>query len=578
MNDIQAISPDAIRPEFIDKKNIISTRELNKLEKKRGRCEITLLARAALFFNQKDYQKANYFFNKSLEFKYTDDALAAILKIAKEENRLASVIPTFHKFEKSQSTNSKFFQFFGYTLYELEKYDEAFEILKKVEQITNKSEPINRNLILKCLTRSEKHQELLEVSNEYISAGFLEETTVEAYLKACVSLSKFDQALKFLEGTNFDWQQYSRVTAYASIIYYSAKSDLDKSVLLGEKALSLEPDNVQIRWNLALSQLRNGKIRDGINNYKCRFDWDDFPSPRRIFNTPKWDETVPGDSRIMIWTEQGIGDELLFASALEDFKRVYPNLVVETQRKTNEVYKTSFPNIEFRETSYKLDLTTELEDFDFQIPMGDVFLWYLEKNLDRLENGGSLLKKGYLKPDLLRKEYWRSKLKETSPRPKVGICWTSSVTKDNRAAEHTRLEQWKEMLIRSECDFVSLQYNFDYEDLTTKYDIPKSTFIDTGYLDQFDDLEGAVALISNLDLVITSGASPYILAGSLGIETWVYSKPSAFVFGRKEKFCSHPILKNIKYYRSDNPSTDENLVNEFSSKLGVFIKNFENSK
>ena len=557
----------------IENRRAVSLRQINRIEKKNGRNRTTLLGRAAIYFNKKEYKKSLYYFQKSMEMEYSNEALAAVLKIKKKLKDLESVLPFLEKIEKDQSTNSLFLEFFAFTLYELEKFEEAAEKLVIASQYGDQSEMI-RQLHIKSLRRAEKFEELLEVSTNYIANGFLEETIVEGLIKACVTLHKNELAYEFLETTTFDWQKYGRITAYASIIYYSLNGDIEKSTELGEKAIQLEPDNVQIRWNLALSQLRKGDFKQGSENYKIRWDWEDFPSPRRTFTKPKWNEYVPKDSKIMIWTEQGIGDELLFASALNEFQKLYPNLIYECHGKTLDLFEHSFPLIKSRFARMNEDQSALIEDFDYQIPIGDVFLWFLQNNLEKIESGGSALTKGYLKTDPLRRDYWSRRLRSPNKKPKIGFSWTSSVVDENRKQEHTNLTIWKDLLMRQDAEFVCLQYNFDHEELRKSFDIPESLFFDTGYLDQWNDLEGSAALISNLDLVITSGASPYILAGGLGIETWVYSKRSPFVFGRTKPFCDHPVLSNIKFYHSEHPLEDKNLAPNFQKKLDQFVQNF----
>ena len=65
------------------------------------------------------------------------------------------------------------------------------------------------------------------------------------------------------------------------------RSSNAEKALLNEKAHSLEPENPALRWNLALTQLKNGKIKEGIRNYEARLEWLEFPSPIRKFLAPK---------------------------------------------------------------------------------------------------------------------------------------------------------------------------------------------------------------------------------------------------------------------------------------------------
>ena len=109
-------------------------------------------------------------------------------------------------------------------------------------------------------------------------------------------------------------------------------------------ANKLNPDNSQIRWNLSLSQLKNGLIDIGVSNYDARFNCKEFVSPIEKFRKPRWSEDVESNSTILLWYEQGIGDELRFLSALlfiEDF----PNVIVEPSDKLLRVIENSFPNL-----------------------------------------------------------------------------------------------------------------------------------------------------------------------------------------------------------------------------------------
>ena len=128
------------------------------------------------------------------------------------------------------------------------------------------------------------------------------------------------EVLNFFETTDYDWQSEAILVAFAGIAHQS-NGNIEESLRLNKLALEIEPDNIEIRWNLALTQLRHGDLREGIENYKVRFDWKDFPSPKRQFDVPKWHEGVHKYSRILIWSEQGLADEILFSTALNHLQK-----------------------------------------------------------------------------------------------------------------------------------------------------------------------------------------------------------------------------------------------------------------
>ena len=94
-------------------------------------------------------------------------------------------------------------------------------------------------------------------------------------------------------------------------------------------------------------------------------------------------------------------------------------------------------------------------------------------------------------------------------------------------------------------------------------------FLDTGFLDQKEDLEGAIALISNLDFVISTSSAPAVLSSALGIPTLIYSAHSLLWLGRKNKFQQHPIFKNTLIYPTPKAEQDEDLVTDVQN----FLKN-----
>ena len=69
--------------------------------------------------------------------------------------------------------------------------------------------------------------------------------------------------------------------------YGKRSAEAEKALSMNERATLLEPNNTRLRWNLALAQLKNGKIKEGIKNYEARLEWREFPSPIRKFVLPK---------------------------------------------------------------------------------------------------------------------------------------------------------------------------------------------------------------------------------------------------------------------------------------------------
>ena len=165
---------------------------------------------------------------------------------------------------------------------------------------------------------------MIEISEEAIKDGYEDVFVIECYTASLVATEKYEKAYKFLKDKENQWRESARTNAFYALCISALFGDIDKANSYNLRAYDLSPSNVQIKWNLGLTQLRMGNLKEGIENYKIRFEWDKFPSPRRKFHVAKWDENVDKNSKILIWTEQGIADDLLFCTAIKDFKKIFP--------------------------------------------------------------------------------------------------------------------------------------------------------------------------------------------------------------------------------------------------------------
>lgn len=550
-----------------------SIRDVDKIEKKLGRSRDTLMARGAVFFNLKQYEKSKYYFCLAAKRGYDTAILTCLLKSHSKLQNMEETEEYFLEAQDTLSENPVFWQLWGYVKMELKQFEDASNKFLNAKNNNFPDKNLNMEFLLKALNNCDMDEKVIFYAEEAIENGFKDLFVIECYVSALMGSDKFQKAYDLLEKCSIDWDKSARLNAFYAVCVNVLFQDNEKAIYYNEKAHRMEPDNIQIRWNLSLVQLRAGRIKDGIENYKVRFQWAKFPSPRRTFDVPQWDETVDKNARILVWTEQGIADDLLFCTALSDFKYDFPNIIFEHHNKTGDLMSVSFPDVKCREAFFKPDLSPILFDYDFHVPLGDLYLRMLAKNISIFEQGKTLTNKHYLKVDELRKKYWGFKLPDDG-KPKIGFAWTSKKLDGGRHRHHTELKDWTVILERDDVHFVSLQYNFDFEDLSALGDNYSKYFFDTGYLDQLDDLEGAVALMSNLDLVITSGSAPYIMSAALGKETWVYGSSSPWTLGRTTNFSSHPILPNLKGYVTGNALHDENLIPSFSSKLDQFVADF----
>ena len=80
---------------------------------------------------------------------------------------------------------------------------------------------------------------------------------------------------------------------------------------------------------------------EGWNNYEFRW----FKQAERInIKKPKWDGKT-SNQEIIIWGEQGLGEQILFLSIIPECEKIFKNIILVIDEKLKLIYQESFPNI-----------------------------------------------------------------------------------------------------------------------------------------------------------------------------------------------------------------------------------------
>lgn len=497
------------------------------------------------FSNLKEYKKASEFFEQNLHH-YSEigpywGILALHHYLIEDEEGAAGA--AFKAIEEFNIQIPEIWKIFVYSAKKLNQVDLIYDICKKHSKLSHLNPYIIEGYITGCCSTNN-----YEEANDYIKS---------------IGLTK-DNALRFGEISS------SLCTMVAAILERTT-NDIKEELSWNFLANKLNPDNSPIRWNLSLSQLKNGQIEVGANNYEARFNCKEFVSPIKKFRKPKWNKNITNDSKILLWYEQGIGDELRFLSALPFFIEDFPNVIIEPSDKLLGLLQNSFSKLEVRESVFYEGYTDQKEDFDYHLPMGSMFYYVVEKYKDKFQEKDFSLLESFLEADHLRVNYWKNKLKGLTSKPKIGFCWRSGLITPDRSREYSTLDDWKTLLTQEDFSFVSLQYDIDYQDFTNFHPYYSNNFLETGFLDQKNDIEGAASLISNLDFVISAGSSPSMISNGLGIPTLVFCSSNLHWLGRTDKFSKCPLFKNSYIYPTFNASKDPNLVSDVSKFINRYF-------
>ena len=117
--------------------------------------------------------------------------------------------------------------------------------------------------------------------------------------------------------------------------------------------------------------------------------------------------------------------------------------------------------------------------------------------------------------------------------------------------------------------FVNLQYDADDNDFREIREWLGGPLHHWSDLDQYNDLEQVMALVDNLDLVISVNNASSRIASALGKETWLMERGSIWNFGQYYV----PFFSNTRAFLFSDFEDRQELVRSIANKLIKKVKN-----
>lgn len=129
-----------------------------------------------------------------------------------------------------------------------------------------------------------------------------------------------------------------------------AKGELQAAIKSYDSAIKINPKNVDARYNKSLLLLNLESFKKGWPAYGYRWKKSKLDSVPTLSSWPKWH--LGDQGRVLVWGEQGIGDEIMFSSLIPDLHAACSHLIVKADKRLIPILSRSFPkDIEFVENS-----------------------------------------------------------------------------------------------------------------------------------------------------------------------------------------------------------------------------------
>lgn len=326
-----------------------------------------------------------------------------------------------------------------------------------------------------------------------------------------------------------------------------AKEDFDTG-------LQMDPDSADAKWTVGLISLQMGDFERGWKFYESRWDSDAFKSPKLKTKLPRW-EDGKGYKSVLVWCEQGIGDQVIYGSLLSALRERVEKVTVIVDIRLMELFKRGVPGVEF----VRHDSRIKNKEFDCQIPIGSLGAAFIRSSDDIPLH----VSNRYLKADPLLVQRMKNELGIKPDDFVIGLSWASTAP---RVGEHKSvpLKELLPLFKLPNAKVVNLQYGKPKEEIAA-FEKETGMQIHQTITNTFFDLEGVAAMIDVCNVVVSCSNANVHIAGAMGVPTYVLDANKLWYWNHKDE-------NRSLFYPSVKLFTRENMVAPWTKPIQELVE------
>lgn len=525
------------------------------------------------------------FYKKMFAKKVSESEISAFYLKGVElhsENKLKEAAALYKKALTANPDITKTLVRLGATAAGLNKYEEAIHFYKSALSV----EPRHINAYVSLGIAYGKLEQFEDAVKQFEIAIAIEPNYYEAHLqlsKTCMDMKNWEKAIE--HGKKAIDIQPNNIHSHLNMGHvYNKQGNLEAAVKQYEHVTRMDPNCANAFYNLGytLRILKRtheaikvlNKASDMQANYvdahvclaQCYWTLNDFDKawpeyewrwqmlgvdPRKM-DVPIWEGQDLRGKKILLYSEQGLGDTLQFIRFTKLVKQKGATVICKVQKPLTTILK-SFPHVDKLITDFSENIK-----FDYQIPLLNV-PGVLKTNLQTIP-----AEIPYLKADQKLVELWKQKLAHDK-KFRIGLCWhvdpEHEIDKSPWALRSVPVSLFVPLSDIPGTSFYSLQKINGEEQLKN---VPDSFNVHTfGY--NFDEKHGrfmdSAAVIMNLDLVICVDTSIAHLAAGMGKKVWMllpYSPDCRWYDDRSDT----PWYPTMRLFRQPKPYDWESVGKE----------------
>lgn len=391
------------------------------------------------------------------------------------------------------------------------RFSEAENLYRACLQLSPKNVQIMWNLGVLVQRRSDNPAERKEAMDFYHdvikhSNGDVKKASA-AFTNMGVIMGKINKIeeaeICFGLARQMDPENHAAIINFADVLRHNGKYSEANAEFL--EVLRLDPNSAPAKFSAGMIALMLGQFDRGWELYESRFDVDSFPTKRYESKKPLWTGEDLSGKTILISSEQGMGDDIMFARYFRELKKRWPTC--KTIFGGGPLMKNLFAGVEGLD-EFSVIHPPE-ESYDCHCPMMSLphrFGTTLETIPDDAP---------YIQSSDAWATYWFARKTPEWEKKRVGLCWRGSPRHGKDAFRSIEPELFQPLIdSHPEHQFYSLQVGPKADEVSRLKNVIDLAPTITDWSDT------AQALLQ-LDLLISVDTALVHLAGALGQACWM---------------------------------------------------------
>ena len=337
--------------------------------------------------------------------------------------------------------------------------------------------------------------------------------------------------------------------AYSNLgAIYKENKEFDRAMFYYQKALALNPEHTNAQFDIALMELSKGHYESGWSGYEYRLKMNELLAKTDVYTSPLWRGESLQNKTIILQTEQGFGDTIMFIRYAPYFRELGAKIIVRTRLELVALFRS------IQEVDEIICEEDPLPEHDFYLPLLScpqrfkTVLQTIPRKFPYLgspKNGLSLERKSL----------------------HVGITWSGSPTNRGHKDRYVGLKILSQLFDIDHISWYSLQIGEDSHEIQS-FNL-HDTIIDKTEL--LTDFAQTAAFIEALDLVISVDTSVAHLSGALNKKTFVLlSKPAEWRWMQEGE--TTPWYESLLLFRQEIRGDWQKPILQIKEKLRELTK------